>query len=116
MQHPTALHFAQAHLPAPRGTHLLSTTPIGAARLAASHLLPQAADKLVKSAVVDNDSGEEKDSEVRTSSGTFFDKGFDEVGKGDGCGFTSAAVCVGPRAVVCAGEGGHGCRFGRAFV
>lgn len=39
----------------------------------------QAEGQLRKSSVVDNDTGEERDSEVRTSSGTFFDKGADEV-------------------------------------
>lgn len=43
------------------------------------HIKQKAADKLEKSGVVDNDTGEERDSEVRTSSGTFFDKGADEV-------------------------------------
>jgi hypothetical protein len=41
---------------------------------------PKAADQLTKSTVVDNDTGEEKASDVRTSSGTFFEKGADEVG------------------------------------
>ncbi|KIZ04608.1 prolyl 4-hydroxylase [Monoraphidium neglectum] len=42
------------------------------------HIKAKASDKLEKSGVVDNETGEEKDSEVRTSSGTFFDVGADE--------------------------------------
>lgn len=43
------------------------------------HLKQKAAGQLRKSSVVDNETGEERDSDVRTSSGTFFDKGADDV-------------------------------------
>lgn len=43
------------------------------------HLKDKARDRLVKSSVVDNETGKEMDSKVRTSSGTFFDKGDDAV-------------------------------------
>lgn len=43
------------------------------------HLKEKAEAQLVKSSVVDNETGEERDSDVRTSSGTFFDKGADDV-------------------------------------
>ncbi|GBF92736.1 prolyl 4-hydroxylase-like [Raphidocelis subcapitata] len=43
------------------------------------HIKAKATGQLRKSSVVDNETGEERDSEVRTSSGTFFDKGADEV-------------------------------------
>ena len=51
----------------------------------------------MKSGVVDNETGEERDSEVRTSSGTFFDKGADEV---------RAAGAAGHKG---GGRGGSGC-------
>ncbi|KAI8476684.1 MAG: hypothetical protein J3K34DRAFT_400129 [Monoraphidium minutum] len=43
------------------------------------YIREKAADKLEKSGVVDNETGEETDSHVRTSTGTFFDIGADEV-------------------------------------
>jgi hypothetical protein len=45
----------------------------------AEHIKLKALSQLRKSTVVDNETGEERDSEVRTSTGTFFDKGADEV-------------------------------------
>ena len=34
---------------------------------------------MTKSGVVDNETGKSKESDVRTSTGTFFDKGHDEI-------------------------------------
>eukprot|EP00877_Chromochloris_zofingiensis_P001599 jgi/Chrzof1/1143/Cz01g42060.t1 len=43
------------------------------------HLINISKPRMTKSGVVDNDTGEVKDSEVRTSTGTFWDRGHDEV-------------------------------------
>jgi hypothetical protein len=43
------------------------------------NVFSQAKPRMVKSHVVDNETGKSKDSDIRTSTGTFFAKGEDEI-------------------------------------